>query len=562
MERRPLERVRGTQDHQTRQATSLDAMRTSCESAFLLHSFRRVDVPVLEPAELHLRKSGLEIISKLYSFHDLGGRRICLRPELTASIVRAAIAQPSPRLPDKVFATGPVFRYERPSRGRFRQFMQTGVEVLGAEGVLADAEIIALAATTLDSIGITKYSVTIGNVGILGELLTHLGLTGRRRALLLESLEDARRHGIEAVRTRFASLDPDFIQPDETAQVRGANATAELSSTSSVLQSGATGWGDALARLVAQTSAGDLGRRTLEDVTTRLAARMHADSARAAVDRALSFIEELGAVRGDPDTALDVARALLKSHGLDPKPLDQLSETITLLDAFGVKRERVQIDLGLSRGLQYYTGMVFEVDHEALGAEKQLCGGGRYDDLYRVLGGRQSVTAIGFAFGLERLVLAKDAETGDGTADRVPDAIFIVPSTPGDAVPAARAATALRHMGVTTALDTSGRAARSAISFAAREGFAYLAMVSQDDPPQTLRLRPLTPEGVPADDTISVPDGPIPITSALDWLRANPPPNSEGAGLLRPTTRAETGTSEPRASKNKGGRDGGGEARS
>lgn len=532
MERRPLERVRGTQDHQTRQATSLDAMRTKCESAFGLHGFRRVDVPVLEPAELHLRKSGLEIISKLYSFHDLGGRRICLRPELTASIVRAAIAQPSPRLPDKMFATGPVFRYERPSRGRFRQFVQTGVEVLGAEGVLADAEVIALAATTLDTIGITKYAVTIGNVGILSELLTHLGLTGRRRALLLESLEDARRHGIEAVRTRFASLDPDLIQPDETTQIRDGAVTAELSSTSE----------DALARLVAQTSAGDLGRRTLEDVTTRLAARLHADSARAAVDRALAFIDELGAVRGDPDTALDAARALLETHGLDPKPLDQLSETITLLDAFGVKRERVQIDLGLSRGLQYYTGMVFEVDHEALGAEKQLCGGGRYDDLHRVLGGRQSVTAIGFAFGLERLVLAKDAETIDGTGDIVPDAVFVVPSTPGDAVIAARTATALRHIGVTTALDTSGRAARSAVAFAAREGFAYLAMVSRDDPPETLRLRPLTPDGVLADDTISVPDGPIPITSALEWLRANPAPSSESTGLHRSTNRAETGT--------------------
>ena len=532
MERRPLERVRGTQDHQTRQASSLNAMRTKCESAFGLHGFRRVDVPVLEPAELHLRKSGLEIISKLYSFHDLGGRRICLRPELTASMVRAAIAQPSPRLPDKMFATGPVFRYERPSRGRFRQFMQTGVEVLGAEGVLADAEIIALAATTLDSIGIAKYTVTIGNVGILGELLTHLGLTGRRRALLLESLEDARRHGIEAVRTRFASLDPDVIHPDETSQIHGNAVTSDLSSASE----------DALARLVAQTSAGDLGRRTLEDVTTRLAARMHADTARAAVDRALAFIDKLGAVRGGPDTALEAARALLLTHGLDLKPLDQLSETIALLDAFGVKRERVQIDLGLSRGLQYYTGMVFEVDHEALGAEKQLCGGGRYDDLYRVLGGRQSVTAIGFAFGLERLVLAKDAETGDGNGDQVPDAVFVVPSNPGDAVIAARAATALRQKGVTTTLDTSGRAARGAVAFAAREGFAYLAMVSREDPPGTLRLRPITPDGVPADDTSAVPDGPIPITSALEWFRENPTESSGGTGLPRSTNRAESGT--------------------
>jgi len=132
-----------------------------------------------------------------------------LRIALTASIVRAAIASPAQRLPDKVFATGPVFRYERPSRGRFRQFTQTGVEVLGADSALADAEIIALAATTLDSLGITGYVITIGNVGILSDVLGRLGLTGRRRAILLESLEETRRQGIDAVRRRFETLDPD-----------------------------------------------------------------------------------------------------------------------------------------------------------------------------------------------------------------------------------------------------------------------------------------------------------------------------------------------------------------
>ena len=171
MDRRPIERVRGTQDLGTRAADALDSVRSHCEARFSTHGFRRVDVPVIEAADLHLRKSGLEIITKLYAFHDLGGRRVCLRPELTASIVRAAIASPAQRLPDKVFATGPVFRYERPSRGRFRQFTQTGVEVLGADGALADAEIIALAATTLDSLGITGYVITIGNVGILSDVL-------------------------------------------------------------------------------------------------------------------------------------------------------------------------------------------------------------------------------------------------------------------------------------------------------------------------------------------------------------------------------------------------------
>ncbi|NBX47166.1 MAG: hypothetical protein EBT22_08250, partial [Chloroflexi bacterium] len=81
-----------------------------------------------------------------------------------------------------------------------------------------------------------------------------------------------------------------------------------------------------------------------------------------------------------------------------------------------------------------------------------------------------------------------------------------------------------------------------AVAFAAREGFAYLAMVSREDPPGTLRLRPITPDGVPADDTSAVPDGPIPITSALEWFRENPTVSSGGTGLPRSTNRAENGT--------------------
>ena len=515
VERRPIERVRGTQDLGTRAADALDAIRSRCETRFSAHGFRRVDVPVIELAELHLRKSGLETISKLYAFHDLGGRRICLRPELTASIVRAAIAAPAARLPDKVFATGPVFRYERPSRGRFRQFTQTGVEVLGAEGPLADAEVIALATTTLENLGITGYSITVGNVGVLSDVLGRLGLTGRRRAILLESLEETRRHGIDAVRRRFETLDPDAVAPRSPAtgdQIKGNHA-------------------EAIARLIAEVSPGDLGRRTLDDVATRLVSRMQGDQAHEAIERALSFIAQLGEVRGDPNDALAAGRTLLESHGLDVTPLAELAQTVQYLDAFGVDRARLRIDLGLSRGLQYYTGMVFEIDHDSLGAERQLCGGGRYDDLVRVLGGRQSVPATGFAFGLERLMLAREADAGT-PLDLAPATVLVVPASPSDVRHAIACAVALRETGISTSLDTSGRAVRAAVTYAAREGFPAVVVVSSDDPPETCRPRALLQASAGAGETPLDAPAPIPFAGVWAWLEAQSiPPRRDGQPL-------------------------------
>lgn len=505
VERRPIERVRGTQDLGTRAADALEAIRARCETRFATHGFRRVDVPVIEAAELHLRKSGLEMISKLYAFHDLGGRRICLRPELTASIVRAAIASPAPRLPDKIFATGAVFRYERPSRGRFRQFVQTGVEVLGAEGPLADAEVIALAATTLDDLNISGYAITIGNVGILSDVLGRLGLTGRRRAILLESLEETRRQGIDAVRRRFETLDPDAVSPRRSSDEGGSTDEPNAPET--------------IARLIAEVSPGDLGRRTLDDVATRLVARMQGDRAHEAVERALGFIAQLGEVRGDPDDALAAGRALLESHGLDVTPLAELARTVELLEAFGVDRSRLRIDLGLSRGLQYYTGMVFEIDHESLGAERQLCGGGRYDDLVRVLGGRQSVPATGFAFGLERLAMAREADAGP-PPDTAPATVLIVPATPSDAPHAIACATTLRRGGISAALDTSGRAVRAAVAFAAREDYPAVAVVSSDDAPGTCRPRALHEGSAGAGESPLEAPSPIPFTEVGAWLDA------------------------------------------
>lgn len=469
MERRAIERVRGTQDHWAGDAQRLADVRHRLEQTFASFGYAPIDVPVLEPAELHLRKSGLEIVSKLYSLTDQGGRQLCLRPELTASVVRAFVAQPPARLPLKVYSSGPVFRYERPSKGRFRQFSQTGVELIGADGALADAEVIALAVHALDRIGLAEYTVTIGHVGIVSELLGRLGLAGRLRAFLLESMEDVRRQGPDAVRQRLRELDPELFEtPDSgsTPGVAGPEARQQAR--------------EAIDGLLAQMGTEALGRRSRDEVAGRMLDKLHPEARAQAIERALAFMQALGRIAGSPAEVLEHGRALLAEYELDATPLAELGEIVGLLDAFQVVPSRVRLDLGLSRGLQYYTGTVFEIDHAGLGSESQLCGGGRYDDLVRSLGGRQAVPALGFAFGVERVHLALAVEQR-GAGRPADSAMFVVAASPGAVTYAVQVARALRTAGHRVHLDVAHRPLRTALSFADREGFTHVAVVGETE---------------------------------------------------------------------------------
>ncbi len=472
MERRSVERVRGTQDSWPPEARPLAAVRARLEESFESFGYARIDVPVLEPAELHLRKSGLEIISKLYSFEDQGGRRLCLRPELTASVVRAYIAHPPARLPARLYSAGPVFRYERPARGRYRQFTQSGVELIGAHGSLADAEAISLATHALDRLGLRRYQITVGHVGILADLLARLGLGGRLRSFLLESVEEAKRRGISAVRARLEELDPELFE-------RAAPGAAAISPESGSTDGASSNARDTVGALLGLLGGDALGRRRPEDVVARMTRKLAGDSQAQAAERALAFIERLRTLRGAPAEIMERGRTLLSEYGLSEEPLEALAATLRYLEDFGLETSRLVLDLGLSRGLQYYTGMVFEIDHAGLGAESQLCGGGRYDDLVRALGARQSAPALGFAFGVERVALALEAE---GAAAAAPSAseTLVIPAAPEHAGAAGRIAQVLRGKGLRVHLDVSARPLRAALTYAGREGFAVAAVVGAE----------------------------------------------------------------------------------
>ncbi len=189
--------VRGTRDWLPADCARLGSLERRLLDGFARTGYEMVRTPILEFTELHERRSGVGIVSKLFELAAGGPAGICLRPELTASIVRAFAAAPTcPRLPWRVSSSGPVFRYESdPDTGRLREFTQVGVELIGAAGPAADAEVIGLADRAVQSAGIPDATVRIGHAGLILEVLGHTGLPAAASSALVEMLSAAAAEG-------------------------------------------------------------------------------------------------------------------------------------------------------------------------------------------------------------------------------------------------------------------------------------------------------------------------------------------------------------------------------
>ncbi len=462
LETRPVDSVRGMLDLNARQAHAQAQLCQSLLDTFRLASYIPIDVPLVEQADLYLRKSGAEIISKMYTFEDFGGRRLALRPEFTASIVRYYLSndQNAP-FPLRYAYAGPVFRYEKPQRGRFRQFSMAGVELLGSDGPSADAEVIALACWTLKRLGIDRYRLVIGHVGILLELLGSLGLSTRLRHFLLDSMEDVGRpgRGLSYVRKRLAAIHP--TQHTDTPPIDdlpGSEAQARASLRASLREMGI-----------------ELhGSRTEEAIIGRMFRKQRASDEDERVERAFAFIHGLHGLTGAPLEVLERARTFLAEYGLGDQPLSRLAEVVAALDAYGIAESQVQVQLALGRGLHYYTDVVFELYDEI--GQSQLCGGGRYNELVQSLGGRTSVPAVGFAIGLERIRLALEHQGAALPAPPQPQ-VLVAAASPHAALSSMRTAQKLREHGIRAEYDLRQRSARAQAGYANRKEIPYLLLV-------------------------------------------------------------------------------------
>lgn len=441
---RPVDRVRGVHDRLSDDHLSLELLRHKLSDVVRKHDYRFIETPVIEHTELFMRKSGGERLAQIYAFNHRG-RDLALRPEHTASVVRAYIenlrAEP---LPVRLAYSGPVFRYESPQAGRSRQFTEFGCELIGASGLHADVEIIRLALESLRAAGIRTPHIVLGHIGIVAGFLAGLHIDERAQDWLIWTMERLRDNQTEEIEI------PEYL----VTAPAGAEAIENLDGLDS----------RAVIALLQQSGVQFEGvSRSPEEIVAGLFEQRRRRYDPELMRDALRFVRELTRLAGPPHEVLGELRNLAASRNIDPTPLDEIEEVIGLLDSSANEPLSTTIDLGMGRGLRYYTGMLFEIYARLDG--QQLCGGGRYDDLAQVLGARQPVGACGFSLGLERTLAESQVDDAAPLAARA----LIWPA--GDYQAAIPVAAEMRRSGWTVAIDPRRRSESAARRSAQRQGY-------------------------------------------------------------------------------------------
>ncbi|MEA3202003.1 MAG: histidyl-tRNA synthetase [Thermoplasmata archaeon] len=420
-----FERPRGTRDFGPADMAERRWLEGVFRDAFRRWGYREIQTPTFEHTALFEAKSGPNVVNEIYTFKDKGDRDICLRPELTAPVMRYYVNELShePK-PLKLFYHGSCFRYEEPQEGRYREFWQFGLELLGPEGPNADAEVIAVAHDALRAAGLRKFILHVGHIGVLRALVHALPGTDAQKAQVFRLIDKD-----------DAAL-PDFLE--------GLGAEGKLRS--------------ALLSIAKHQRALDLADEP--------AIGEYFAQARAAVS---------------PAPLPDATKAAVETA------LQQLQETILLLRAHGLPS--VDVDLGVARGLDYYTGMVFELEAPELGAQKQIGGGGAYT-LAELFGG-EHVGSAGFGLGFDRILLALKKE--NAVPALAPAADVFVAILGNARAPALGIARDLRAAGVGVDVDTMGRALGKTLQHAAKVGARLVLIAGEKDLANgTVTLRNMT----------------------------------------------------------------------
>src|SRR5581483_10261408 len=460
--RKRIERLRGMHDLLPEGFRQQQQIIERLRSLFSQAGYDPVDVPILERSDLFLSSFRQELWQSLYTFH-LHKRDHCLRPEYTASICRLYLDQYQKQpLPLRFQYAGPVFRYETPGRGRYRQHTQLGVELFGGQQLSADAEILQLACDTLHTLELRDYRLELGHIGVAGSFIMRLQLDEQAAHLLLGLMEQVSRseEGERRARARLEALYPETREEQVLADEDVS--TGELRYLGSIL----SGMSAAFA---------DDGKR--QEVIERLTWKMGRGEQRRQILYALDFLRELHAIAGAPPEVFESLRKLLTRYTLDAQPLRELEQLVEIIEQTGVPREAISLNLALGRGVSYYTGLVFEIHaREADGFDTQICGGGRYDQLVRAVGGSQDVRACGFAFGIERLqaLLTPIAEPARPQ-------IMVIPVSQQNISYALRIARELRTGGQAVELEVSEHGVSTGLKLAARQQMQWAAIVGEEE---------------------------------------------------------------------------------
>ena len=392
-----------------RQQMVMERIMEILRETYSLYGFTPLDTPIIEASEVLLAKGGGETEKQIYRF-TRGDADLALRFDLTVPLAKyVALHYNDLSFPFRRYQIGKVYRGERAQRGRFREFYQADIDIIG-DGkldVTNEAEIPAIIYQVFTRLGLHRFQIRVNNRKILGGFYHMLGLSEKSG---------------------------DIMRTVDKLDKIGAGKVRDL------------------------LTAEDIG--LTEDQAGEI----------------LSFIS----IQGSNQQVLSALESYRGRNKVFDQGLDELHTVVKYLSAFGVPEKKFAVDLTIARGLDYYTGTVYEttmLDHPEIGS---VCSGGRYDNLAEYYTDKQ-LPGVGISIGLTRLfyVLQEQGMLNEALNSAPADAL-ILPMT-GDLGPAAALATQLRQAGVRTQLYTEQKKFKQKMTYADRIGVPYVIFLGDDE---------------------------------------------------------------------------------
>jgi ATP phosphoribosyltransferase regulatory subunit len=363
-----------------------DAPAEALAASFERAGYTRVAPAILQPAEPFLDLSGEDIRKRMYLTSDPRGRELCLRPDLTIPVSCDYLASPAAGKPQGFCYLGPVFRHRADGPG---EFLQAGIESFGrSDTAAADAEMLALGLDATAQYGLASPDILMGDVALFSTLVAALDLAPAWKRRLIKDFNHKTSLAQDLDRLTIAAQGRPEYQ-GVLAALAGSDPKAAQALVTDLLSiAGITAVGG--------RSVGEIANRFLEQ------AALGAQTSLPRETRAL--IERFLAIGGDPDDAAAELRAFARDARIALDAVLDLFESRTgFLAARGVDVGRIRFSTAFGRGLDYYTGFVFELHDPRARSPGQLVAGGRYDGLLARLGSARPISAVGFAVWIERL---------------------------------------------------------------------------------------------------------------------------------------------------------------
>ena len=392
-----------------RQQMVMERIMEILRETYSLYGFTPLDTPIIEASEVLLAKGGGETEKQIYRFTK-GDADLALRFDLTVPLAKyVALHYNDLSFPFRRYQIGKVYRGERAQRGRFREFYQADIDIIG-DGkldVTNEAEIPAIIYQVFTRLGLHRFQIRVNNRKILNGFYAMLGLTDKAGDIM-RTVDKLDKIGAEKVRDLLTAEDIGLTE-DQAGEI-------------------------------------------------------------------LTFIS----IQGSNQQVLSALESYRGRNKVFDQGLDELHTVVKYLSAFGVPEKNFAVDLTIARGLDYYTGTVYEttmLDHPEIGS---VCSGGRYDNLAEYYTDKQ-LPGVGISIGLTRLfyVLQEQGMLNEALNSAPADAL-ILPMT-GDLGPAAALATQLRQAGVRTQLYTEQKKFKQKMTYADRIGVPYVLFLGDDE---------------------------------------------------------------------------------